>query len=67
MDDGPQLVPKIQMKEMLVTNEKADLYLVYHIDTQVQYYFDLDLTEVTKGGKGYNPHLLPLAKVLKKE
>ena len=63
---GPKLIPASATEPMVVTKKDEDLYLVYQIDPRLKFYLgELDFSEVTKGGEGYNPQLLPLAKILK--
>lgn len=64
---GPKLIPASAAEPMVVTKKGEDLYLVYQIDLSLRFYLgELDFSEVTKGGEGYNPQLLPLAKIQKK-
>ena len=65
---GPKLIPRDQVKEMVVTKKDEALYLVY--DVNLDYHWEvgeLDFSEVIKGGEGYNPQLLPLEKLIKKD
>ncbi len=62
----PKLIPGNAAGPMVVTKKDEDLYLVHQINTLVSYYLDeLDLSEVIKGGEGYNPQLVPLSKLQK--
>lgn len=63
---GPKLIPASAAEPMVVTKQNEALYLVYQIDTNLRFYLgELEFSEVTKGGEGYNPQLLPLAKIQK--
>lgn len=63
---GPKLIPASAAPDMVVTKKDEALYLVYQIDTRLRFYLgELDFSDVIKGGEGYNPQLLPLAKILK--
>ena len=63
---GPKLIPASSIEPMVVTKKDEALYLVYQIDTRLRFYLgELNLSEVIKGGEGYNPQLLPLNKLLK--
>lgn len=65
---GPKLVTAKDAENMVVTKMDEDLYLVYEIDIEKQYNIgELDLTPATVNGNGYNPQLLPLSILLKKE
>ena len=65
---GPKLIPASAAEPMVVTKKGESLYLVYQIEPNLRFFLgELDFTEATKGGEGYNPQLLPLAKILKKE
>ena len=62
---GPKLIPAKSTEPMVVTKKDEELYLVYEVDTRLRFYLgDLCFDEVTKGGEGYNPQLLPLTKLL---
>lgn len=63
---GPKLIPGSAAEPMVVTKQNEALYLVYQIELEF-YLGELDFTEVTKGGEGYNPQLQPLSKVLKRD
>lgn len=64
---GPKLIPASAAPDMVVTKKDEALYLVYQIDTQLRFYLgELDFSDVIKGGEGYNPQLLPLAKIQKR-
>lgn len=66
--EGPKLILANNAGPMVVTKQNEDLYLVYQIDTSLRFYLgELDFTEAIKGGKGYDPQLLPLKKILKEE
>ena len=59
---GPKLIPGSIAEPMVVTKKDEALYLVYQVDTQLRFYLgELDLSEVIKGGEGYNPQLVPLS------
>lgn len=59
---GPKLIPGSIAEPMVVTKKDEALYLVYQVDTQLRFYLgELDLSEVIKGGEGYNPLLVPLS------
>lgn len=63
---GPKLIPGNAAEPMVVTKKDEDLYLVYQVNTHVRFHLgELDLSEVIKGGEGYNPQLLPLSKLQK--
>ena len=63
---GPKLIPGSIAEPMVVTKKDEALYLVYQVDTQLRFYLgELDLSEVIKGGEGYNPQLVPLSKLQK--
>ena len=65
---GPNLIPGVQAKPMVVTKQKEDLYLVYQVDLEQSVDLgELDISIVAKGGDGYSPHLLPLSKLQKVE
>lgn len=64
---GPKLIPGSIAEPMVVTKKDEALYLVYQVDTQLRFYLgELDLSEVIKGGEGYNPQLVPLS-ILQKD
>ena len=64
---GPKLIPASAAPDMVVTKKDEALYLVYQIDTRLRFYLgELDFSDVIKGGEGYNPQLLPLAKIQKR-
>ena len=63
---GPKLIPANAAEPMVVTKKGEELYLVYQVDTRLEFHFgELDFSEALKGGEGYNPQLLPLDKLLK--
>lgn len=63
---GPKLIPAKSAEPMVVTKQGEELYLVYEVDTTRRIDMgQLSFNEVTAGGKGYNPQLLPLTKLLK--
>ena len=63
---GPKLIPGNAAEPMVVTKKDEDLYLVYQVNTHVRFHLgELDLSEVIKGGEGYNPQLVPLSKLQK--
>lgn len=65
---GPKLIPASAAKPMVVTKKDEALYLVYQIDTSLDFYLgDLDFSDVIKGGYGYNPQIVPLSKLIKNE
>ena len=64
---GPKLILENNAPNMVVTKKGEDLYLVYQVDLSVQYHLgELDFSPVTKSGDSYSPHLLPVAKLIKK-
>lgn len=65
---GPKLVPAGDAEPMVVTKQDEQLYLVYQIDPRLKFYLgELDFSAATKDGKGYNPQLLPVSKLVKGE
>jgi hypothetical protein len=65
---GPKLVPAGDAEPMVVTKQDEQLYLVYQVDPRLKFYLgELDFSAATKGGKGYNPQLLPVSKLVKME
>ena len=63
---GPKLVPSCNAEPMVVTKQDEQLYLVYQIDPRLKFYLgELDFSAATKDGKGYNPQLLPVSKLVK--
>jgi hypothetical protein len=65
---GPKLVPAGDAEPMAVTKQDEQLYLVYQIDPRLKFYLgELDFSAATKDGKGYNPQLLPVSKLVKRE
>jgi hypothetical protein len=53
---------------MVVTKQDEQLYLVYQVDPRLKFYLgELDFSAATKGGNGYNPQLLPVSKLVKKD
>ena len=65
---GPKLVPAGDAEPMVVTKQDEQLYLVYQVDPRLKFYLgELDFSAATKDGKGYNPQLLPVSKLMKRE
>lgn len=65
---GPKLIPAEAAGPMVVTKKGESLYLVYQIDTRLRFYLgELDFSRVIKGGEGYNPQLIPLSKIQRKD
>ena len=65
---GPKLVPACNAESMVVTKQDEQLYLVYQVDPRLKFYLgELDFSAATKDGKGYNPQLLPVSKLMKRE
>ena len=65
---GPKLVPAGDAEPMVVTKQDEQLYLVYQIDPRLKFYLgELDFSAATKDGNGYNPQLLPVSKLVKRE
>lgn len=59
---GPRFVNGADCKDMAVTKQGAQLYLVYNIDLKVRPYIgELDMTAITSlGDESYSPQLLPI-------
>lgn len=65
---GPKLIPASAAPDMVVTKKGEALYLVYQIDTRLRFYLgELDFSDVIKGGEGYNPQLLPMNRLQKRD
>ena len=65
---GPKLVLAGDAEPMVVTKQGEQLYLVYQVDPRLKFYLgELDFSAATKDGKGYDPQLLPVSKLVKGE
>ena len=63
---GPRLVSADEMEDMVITKQKASVYLVYEADLNaIPALGELDFTPITKSGDSYSPHLLDIKSLIK--